>query len=236
MNLLKKMMYVSMAFAVMVLALFSGQPVKTKAAEIEAACPVCANLDSAISDLEKTGTTTNLEVDNKTKAEMNKLVKSKDKDYKQELKQLKKDDFKEENKADSYITFENLTDDGVTYKKVGVYTSFFIKKGNQEVARKQVWLDLDKNEIVRYDVFKFNADGDASQIAKFDKNNETASSQAGAYSVSKFKFNGVSFACSMAGIIACTAAFGGLAFFFPVIGGIASLGCAIAFNVGCSYT
>jgi len=229
-------MCVSMIFSVMVLTLFSGQPVKTKAAEIEAACPVCTDLDSAITDLAKAGTTTNLEVDNKTKSEMNKLVKAKDKDYKQELKQLEKDNFKEENKADSYISFENLTDDGITYKKVGVFTSFFIKKGNQEVARKQVWLNLDTNEVVRYDVFKFNADGDATQIAQFDKNQEKAEAQSGTYSTKGFKFNGVSFACSMAGIIACTAAFGGLAVFFPVIGGVASLGCAIAFNVGCSYT
>ncbi|WP_160724940.1 putative immunity/bacteriocin fusion bifunctional protein [Bacillus sp. USDA818B3_A] len=154
----------------------------------------------------------------------------------QELKQLNKDNFKEERKADSYITFENLTDEGITYKKVGVYTSFFVKEADQEVARKQVWLNLDTNEVVRYDVFKFNADGDATQIAQYDKNQEKAESQSGTYSAKGFKFSGVSFACSMAGIIACTAAFGGLTVFVPMVGAVASLGCAIAFNVGCSFS
>ncbi|WML43847.1 putative immunity/bacteriocin fusion bifunctional protein [Neobacillus sp. PS3-40] len=230
--MLKKAMYVGMALMVLLLTLFTGQPIKTKASVIQTACPSCADLDSTIAELAKAGTTTNLEVDNKTKSQINRLVKTKDKDFFLELEQLKKDDFKEENMADNYITFENLTDKGITYKSVGVYTSFFIQKGNQEVARKQVWVDLEKDEVVRYDVFKFNGKGDSSKIALYDKNQES-SSQLTAYS---FKFNGVSFACSMAGIIACTAAFGGLAFFFPIIGGVASLGCYIAFNIGCSYT
>ncbi|MFT8319901.1 MAG: hypothetical protein ABF649_03250 [Bacillus sp. (in: firmicutes)] len=42
------------------------------------------------------------------------------------------------------------------------------------------------------------------------------------------------FGIDLIGVIACAAAFGGLAFYFPMVGAVLDLGCVIAFNAGCS--
>lgn len=234
-NLLKKLLSVGIALAVIALSLFSGQPLNAKASEKNSDCPSCVDLDTAIEELAQDGTTTSLEVSGKTKAVIDKVVASKDKEYSLDLKQLKKEGFKSETKANNYITFDNLKDEDLLYEKVGVFTGFFLKKGNEEIARQQVWVDLKTNEVVRYDIIKMDAEGNGTQLVAFDKK-DAASTDSGEIGTYKFKFNGISFACSMAGLIACTAAFGGLAVFVPVAGGLASLGCAIAFNIGCSYT
>lgn len=205
-------------------------------------CNVCENpnaIQDAIDQLASEGTTTNLTVNKKDKQQIDKITAQKDKEYKQELKDLKKNGFKEEKKADNYITFENLKDEDVFYEKVGVLTQFYIKS-NEEIARKQVWIDLKKNEVVRYDIITLDVDGTSTQVVTYDiKSNQDNDNNGGVIilkSKSKFKFNGISFACSASGLIACSAAFGGLTVVVPAVGAVASLGCALAFTVGCSYT
>ncbi|EMK2598755.1 putative immunity/bacteriocin fusion bifunctional protein [Bacillus cereus] len=204
------------------------------------------SIEDGIKQLEKEGTKTNLTVSNKDKSNIKKIVVQKDKEYKDALQPLKTNGFKVETKADNYIVFENLKDETTkkNYEKVATYTEFFYNKSSNELARKQVWVDLKEQEVVKYDVVKFKTDGseEASLLVSYDKNiasNQTTTSTQDNGPVmyaSKFSFGGISFACSMSGMIACAAAFGGLAVVIPWVGIPAGVACEIAFNAGCSVS
>jgi putative immunity protein/bacteriocin len=195
------------------------------------------SLSDAIKALADDGTTTNLNVTAKEKKEIQKIVKDKEKEYSKKLRDLKKAGFEHVDKADNYVTFTNLNDDAnnKSYEKVGVFTEFFINKKTKEFADKQVWIDLKTKEIVRYNLFKANLDGSGNptelitfdQAAKYENNS-------GVVTASRFKFSGVSFACSLSGLIACTAAFGGLEVVIPEFGAAVALGCDLAFAAGCA--
>ncbi|MEN8648991.1 putative immunity/bacteriocin fusion bifunctional protein [Bacillus toyonensis] len=200
------------------------------------------SMNDAIKKLEQDGTKTKLVVSDQEKNTIKQLVVKKDKEYKDIFSVLKNDGFKVENKADNYIVFENLKDENnhnKNYEKVATYTEFFYNKSSNELARKQVWVDLKSKEIVKYDVLKFetNGESDATLLVSYDKNLSSSSidSKIHISKAAKFEFAGIGFACSMAGLIACAAAFGGLEVVVPILGVATSAGCAIAFNVGCSF-
>lgn len=195
------------------------------------------SMNDAIKKLEQDGTKTNLIVSNQEKNTIKQLVVKKDKEYKDIFSILKNDGFKVESKADNYVIFENLKDKNnynKNYDRVATYTEFFYNKVNNELARKQVWIDLQAKEIIKYDVLKFetNGESDATLLVSYDKNlsfpSLTIDSKTYISKADNFEFAGISFACSMAGLVACTNAFGGLE-----VGAATSAGCAIAFKASC---
>ncbi|MGE6553057.1 putative immunity/bacteriocin fusion bifunctional protein [Bacillus mycoides] len=204
------------------------------------------SINEAVNKLAKEGTKTNLNVSNQDKKEVKKLVVKKDKEYQNVLQTMKKDGFVVEAKADNYVLFEDLKDqnsNNKNYEKVATYTEFFYNKSSNELARKQVWVDLKTKEVVKYDMFKFKTDGseDATLLVSYDKKIESAKVETPnkgdgpVMYASKFNFAGMGFACSMSGLIACAAAFGGLEVVMPYLGVATSVGCATAFNYGCSW-
>ncbi|MES9685909.1 hypothetical protein CN514_21835 [Bacillus sp. AFS001701] len=228
--MLKKLITLCTTF-ILLIGLVNGTVAKAESND----CSTCLTSNEflkTINQLADAGTTTDLNVDKKEQKDIDKIVSTKDKEFKTEIKSLGKEGYKAEPTADKYIIFSNLKDNGITYEKVGVATNFYIKS-NKEIASKQVWIDMKTNEVIRYDLVKINEDGTSNSVVSFDKN--STNDNTSGISTYKFKFNGVSFACSMAGLIACTAAFGGLAVVVPAVGAVAGLGCAIAFNVGCSF-
>lgn len=237
----KKVLALGMTFAFAAVTAFGGiQP--ANAAEIKKSeCVSCTGdtqqvIKDALKQLEADGTKTNLQISSNEKTELNNIIQEKDKEYANALKLLKKDGFKVETKANNYITFENLKDENVTYEKVGVVTEFSIKN-SKEIVKKQVWVDLKEKQVVRYDVVKIQDNGSSeptiTKIANYDVKEKIATENG---TQDGFKFNGISFACSVSGVLACAAATGGLAVYFPYVGAAVSLACVMAFNTGCSFT
>ncbi|SDJ73661.1 putative immunity/bacteriocin fusion bifunctional protein [Salimicrobium halophilum] len=198
------------------------------------------SFDEVVQELEEQGTETNLDVNAKSKTRLLKTVKEMDKEeFSERLKEVKKKGFKHEKKADSFVTFTNLKDQDTTYEKVGIVTQFYLKN-ESELVQKQVFVNMKKNEVIRYDLLQIESIDEGQpfvkELAGYDVKEKSSNNNSGQFQTADFSFNGVSFACSTSGVIACAAAFGGLTVYFPAAGAALSLGCVLAFNAGCSFT
>ncbi|MEW4226389.1 putative immunity/bacteriocin fusion bifunctional protein [Rossellomorea marisflavi] len=248
--MLKKGLSLVLAFAFLFVSAFSGsQSANAQGVKGNENCPLCAieegsdeeaMLNEAIAELEQDGTVTNMEVPTEVKKDISKIVSNKDADFKNELKEIQNDGFVYQDQANTYITFENLVDQDEVYDNVGVSIQFFVKNGGKDVVQKQVWTDLNSESIIRYDIIKIeNSDSEnpeVTEVASYDINAKATDGGEFQTAAKKFKFSGVSFACSVAGVIACAAAFGGLTIYFPAAGAALSLGCVMAFNAGCAFS
>lgn len=204
-------------------------------------CSACTQalggtLDEAIQKLSEQGTVTNLNVSKADRNEIEKIVSKKDKDYSDQLKELKQDKLSVVKEADNFIAFQNLEENGVLYKNVASYTEFYVNKANDQIAKKQVWVNLETKEVESYVVFKMDKDGsNVKEIVTFDKNINTKSNSQGisVKAAAKFHIGDMTFYCGLSGIIACAAAFGGLSVVIPELGAATSLACSVAFVMFC---
>lgn len=215
------------------LILFSFAP----SVSAQPTCEECG--DKSIAELitkleEEDGTQTNLNPDESVTEKMNTIVSDMEIEFSEILTNVEQKGFLKDEQVSNYITFENLKDDEKIYENVGLITEFYIKD-QKELVQKQVWVDLKNDEVIRYNLNEIHAETESFENLvtydiKADQSQEEGLQPYG------FKFNGVSFACSISGIIACTAATGGLAVYYPWVGGVASVACASAFAVGCAFT
>lgn len=203
------------------------------------------DFDGVVKDLERDGTKVNLNVTAETKKELLSIVKNKDtSQFFNQLEEIKNLGFKNEEKANSFVTFSDLKDTNFTYKNVGIVTQFYLKN-NKEIVEKQVWVDLEKKEVIRYDLIKItvNSSGKTNleaianyDIKTIDVKTDNVVNKDNYQGAKKFNFGGLSFACSVSGMIACAAAFGGLAVVIPWVGIPAGVACELAFAAGCSIS
>ncbi|WP_146547628.1 putative immunity/bacteriocin fusion bifunctional protein [Rummeliibacillus suwonensis] len=214
-------------------------------------CEIRSN--ELIKEIEKDGTDVIFDVNQEDQTILeNSFIKTQDY-FKSSINAIEKKGFEFKQEANSYLILKNYThDDGKTYEKVGILNAFYIKKNNKSFYKFFVVVDLKNNEPLQYQVVKYtnnlkNAkivyDTSSEDLEKYNKNDkitewqpENNPSKITLMKAKKFKFSGISFACSVSGIIACAAAFGGLAAVVPGVGIAAGLACELAFAAGCSVS
>jgi putative immunity protein/bacteriocin len=239
-----------MVFSLMVgLFSFVSSPGQANATSVTSEdCPNCdTDAKDVLAALEEEGTIATVGVDKSTEKKVMSLVKTKDKEYKDIFRDLKNEGYFQEKLTDTFILFEDLKDKGVNYSKVAVFSTFYVpKKENTALAdtlvSKQVWINLETNEIIKYDLVKADEE-DSESLAYYDiKGSEIApyaveGPPGGSWdSKKKFKINGISFACSLSGLFVCTTTIGGVVKFVPWVGAAVSTTCAVVFATGCAFT
>lgn len=239
---MKKILVSMMAITLLAMPFANTATPVSAASTLSGDCEECqgANVDELIAQLEEDGTTTNMEPGESVVNELDHLVSEKDADYAMIFDQLETEGYTKEEETSSYISFKNLKDDEKVYEHVGIVTEFYIKNENK-LAQKAVWVDLANDEVIRYEFNKVDTtlaeDFQVQSLASYDVKQETSNTEgSGQFQTADFTFNGISFACGASGLLACTAATGGLAVFIPAAGVAASLACNAAFLVGCSFT
>lgn len=196
------------------------------------------NIEILKEKLEEEGTTVNFEVDKTIKKQINKSVSSIEKQNKAELAELNKKGYKNEASTNSYVEFKDLVDLDTTYSHVGAFTSFMVKNQN-ELVQKIVWVNLETQDVIRYELNEITIENqdekNTEEIFAYDVK-EATSPSTGDFQTMGFTFNGVSFACSMSGLLLCGVSFGGLAIAHPLAAGVAMGICGTAFAAGCSVS
>ncbi|KXY40032.1 hypothetical protein AT257_06730 [Bacillus cereus] len=205
----------------------------------------CGDMTDAVNELKKEGTDISFKPSVEEKKIIDKQVNTFKKKNANTFKQFTENGYKALNAADSYVVFENLKDeDGVVHEKVAVYTGFYGNDKNKELGRVQIWVDVKKDTVNQYTLGKVTNEGKGfDTILDSDQDNghaylvgDASNNDGPSLYKASFKFSGVSFACSLSGVIACLAAFGGLAIVVPTWGAVASTACGVAFAAGCAIS
>lgn len=225
-----------------------------QAKTVENGCNQCEiRSNELINEIKKDGTDVIFDVNQEDKTILENSFKKTQDYFKSNINAIEENGFEFKQEANSYLIIKNYThDDGKTYDKVGILNAFYIEKNNKSFYKFFVVVDLKNNEPLQYQVVKYtdnlkNAktvyDTSSEDLEKYNTNDEITkwqpekkSSKITLMKAKKFKFSGISFACSTAGIIACAAAFGGLAAVVPGVGIAAGVACELAFAAGCSVS
>lgn len=200
-------------------------------------------VEDTLKTLEKQGTDVIQEVPKKSQKKAELIVK-KDSTIKRIsiISDYHKQGYKKINDAQTFVEFKNLEDQGIIYDDIMNYTIHYYNEEQDRIIRENFWIDMKEEKILASNIILLdlkNNDGyilDTFNVGKIDG---TQSSNLVQVQGKSFQFNGVSFACSVAGIIACASACGGLHFIpgiGPAVGGACDLACALAFAAGCSVS
>lgn len=200
-----------------------------------------SNIQKAIEQLEDSGTEVIQEVSKKVKKSVNKVAKKdRNSEAKKVLKSYKKKGYLLAKDAQVYTQFKNLEDQGINYENIVSYTAFYYdsnNKDNKKILREIMWIDLKEKKILMSNTTLLDFSDESYDVLDSFNIGEVEEANDSGISTYKFKLNGVSFACSISGLIACGSMCGGL-HFIPVVGvavgGSCDVVCATAFAVGCA--
>ncbi|WP_139995284.1 putative immunity/bacteriocin fusion bifunctional protein [Kurthia sp. Dielmo] len=200
-----------------------------------------SDVQKAIEQLEASGTEVNQELSKKVKKSVNKVAKKdRNSEAKKILKSYKKKGYLLAKDAQTYTQFKNLEDQGVNYENVVSYAAYYYdnnNKDNKKILREIMWIDLKEKKVLMSNTVLLDFSDESYDVLNSFNIGEVEEANDSGIATYKFKFNGVAFACSMSGLIACGSMCGGLHFIPGVglaVGGACDFACATAFAVGCA--
>lgn len=210
----------------------------------EKECSTCQkdSVQDAINILEEQGTEVIQEVSKKSKEKAIFIVENDNTNQSRNkiISNYLKQGFKKVEKAQSFVEFKNLVDQGIIYENIMSYTVHYYNQKQQKIVSEVFWIDMKNEKILTSTLTSFNLDNENGVILDVFKDQPINSMQDNYIIQARgFTFNGVSFACGMSGLIACASMCAGL-HFIPLVGvgvGVTcDFLCGTAFAAGCSIS